>query len=87
MASTAAILEVRGLGKQKMSELAAQATRLGMTPEQYVKNLVEENLSITREARAKTFAQIMASSREVDEVEIDKLVKESKARYHRRNKR
>jgi len=87
MSTTAGILEVRGLGKQKMSELAAQASRLGMTPGQYVKNLVEENLAIAREARTKTFAEIMGTSREVDESELDQLVKKAKARYHRRTKR
>jgi hypothetical protein len=58
-----------------------------MTPGEYVKHLVEESLSVAREARTKSFAEIMGSSRDVDESELDKLVKESKLRYHRRHKR
>ena len=87
MATLAAVLAVRGLGKQKMSELAEQAKRLGMTPERYVKHLVEENLAIAREARTRTFAELTGPGREVDETELDRLVEESKTRYHRLAKR
>jgi hypothetical protein len=82
--ATATFLAVRGLGKRKMSELAEQAERLGMTPERYVKHLVEENLAIAREARTKTFAELSEPGRKIDEAELDKLVEESKIRHHRR---
>src|SRR5438270_3262295 len=36
---------------------AQKASRLGITPEKYVKQLVEENLAVSEEARTKTFAQ------------------------------
>ena len=67
-----------------MSELVEQAKRAGMTPEGYVRHLVEENLAIARDARTKTFAAIMGPGREVDEAELDQLVEASKTRYHRR---
>jgi hypothetical protein len=87
MASTDGTLEIRGLSKQKMTELAKQARRRGVSPEQYVKDLVEEKLAIAREARTKTFAQIIGPAQEVDERELDKLVEASRTRYHQRAKR
>jgi hypothetical protein len=83
MAVRSQTLQVRGLGKRKMSELAEQAKRLGMTPERYVKRLVEENLEISREAEAKTFSEIIGTGGDVDEGELDQLVEQARSRHHR----
>ncbi len=77
-------LEVKGLGKGKLGELAREARRLGVTPGQYVKSLVEERLEITRAAREKTFAEITGPGREVDETELDRLVEAARERHHQR---
>jgi hypothetical protein len=45
MATQALALHVRGLGKQKMAAVVERAKRLGMTPQRYLKHLVEEDLS------------------------------------------
>ncbi|MDB5353945.1 MAG: hypothetical protein JWN24_398 [Phycisphaerales bacterium] len=63
MSSTAAKLEIGGLGKQKMMALAAKAKRLRLTPASYVKQLVEEDLAIDSDAQSMTLAQIMAPVR------------------------
>jgi hypothetical protein len=83
MASTTAIQFPR-LGKQKMAELASKAESLGMTPQQYVEQLIEEDLALDRKARSTTFAELMGPGREVDEAELDKLVDAARTRHHRR---
>jgi len=83
-AATAHSLEVKGLGRCKLDELARKARRLGLTPEKYVKRLVEEDLAISHEARTKTFAEIMGPGQEVDEEELDRLVERAKTRHHER---
>ena len=81
---TAMTLRVRGLGKQKMAELASKARRLGLTPQEYVKRLVEEDLAIDRAARTTTVADIVGPGRPIDEEELDRLVDEARTRHHHR---
>jgi hypothetical protein len=82
-----AILEVKGLGKAKLSALARQAKGLGMTPEEYVRNIVEERLEIVRLARTKTFAEISGPGTDVDETALDKAIEAARDRHHRRTRR
>ncbi len=81
--ATAMTLELRGLDRREMRDLTAQARRLGLTPEDYVRRLVEENLALAREAREKTFTELTRPGRAVDEAEVDQLVERAKARHHR----
>lgn len=76
-------LQVRGLGKQKTAALTARAKQLGMTPQRYLKHLVEEDLAISERARTSTFEELLGVGREVDETEIDRLVEEAKIAHHR----
>jgi len=61
--STVEKLEISGLGKRKLTALAAKAKRLGLTPARYVRQLVEDDLAIESDARSTTLAQIMAPVR------------------------
>ncbi len=70
-----------------MSALTNRAKRLGMTPEGYVKQLVEEDLAIAQEARTKTFAEILGPGTEVDEAEVDRLVELAKTQHHKASTR
>ena len=87
MSRSTAQLEVTGLARERLAELAAQAKRLGVTPQNYARELIEEGLAIRREARSKTFDQILAplreSAGEVNEAELDRLVKRARGRYRR----
>lgn len=87
MTTATASLEVKGLGKHKMAELTSKAKRLGMTPERYVRALVEEDLALDRQAKSTTFAKLMGSGREVDETELDQLVEQARTRHHQRMSR
>jgi ABC-type uncharacterized transport system ATPase subunit len=80
-------IQVKGLPKRKMAELAQRANRLGMTPDRYLKHLIEEDLAISQEARTKTFAELITPSSDVDEREIDELVEAAKTKYRRRASR
>jgi hypothetical protein len=63
--------------------LAERANLLGMTPERYLKHLVEEDLAISQEAKTTTFDELMGLGGKVDEAEIDRLVEAAKARRRR----
>ena len=77
-------LQVTGLGKQKMAALTTKAKRLGVTPERYVKQLVEDDLELDRRAQRTSLADLMGRGRKVDEVELDKVVEASRNRHHAR---
>ncbi len=80
-------LQAKDLGKQKMAQVVRRAKRLGMTPQNYLKHLVEEDLAISVAARTTSFRQLMGPGTEVDEQEVDKLVEAAKTKYHRRASR
>lgn len=80
-------MQLKGLGKQRIAEVARCAKHLGMTPEDYLKHLLEEDLAISRAARTTTLAELMGPGREVDEQELDRLVEAAKAKHHRRASR
>jgi len=71
-------LQVRGLGKHKTEKLIARAKRLGMTPQRYLKHLVEEDLAVSDQAKSSSFEELLGPGREVDEAEVDRLVEEAK---------
>ncbi|MCC6578987.1 MAG: hypothetical protein IT440_00980 [Phycisphaeraceae bacterium] len=83
MASDTGSVRLTGLAKQQVARLARRASRLGMTPEGYLRHLVEEDLAISREATTTTFQGLVGSGREVDEQKIDRLVETAKSRHHR----
>lgn len=78
------------ISPRSSTRLRAKAQRLGLTPERYVKHLVEEYLSLDREARETTFDELMAPTREefrrsgVTEAQLDKLVDRARKRHHKR---
>ena len=81
-------LQIRGLGKQKTEKLIARAKRLGMTPQSYLKHLVEEDLAVSDRAKNTTFDELLGTGRVVDEAELDRSVEEAKvARYRYRSKK
>ncbi len=87
MPSSANTLQLRGIGPQAMTALIKKASLLGMTPERYVRELVQDDLALDRKAKTTTLAQIMGSGREIDETEADRLVNQARTRHRRRSMR
>ncbi len=84
MSSISGNLEIKGLARRQVIQLNQRAIQLGMTTERYLKHLVEEDLAVTQQAKTMTFAELMESSREVDESELDRVVEKVRTQYHRR---
>jgi len=80
-----ATLQLKGLGQKAMTQLASKAKELGMTPERYVRELVEEDLALDRKAKTTTLSELMGPGRAVGEGELDELVEAARTRNHRRN--
>jgi hypothetical protein len=80
-------LQVKGLNKQKLAAMYERAKLLGMTPQRYLKHLVEEDLAVSERAKSSTFQELLGPGSVEDEAEIDRLVEESRTRFHRRNSR
>ena len=85
-----ATLQVRGLGKRKLTALTEKAKRLGTTPERYVKRLVEEDLELDKHAANTTFEELLAPVRAqfkesgMTEEDLDRLVNDARTRHHQR---
>jgi hypothetical protein len=79
-------LQIKGLGRQKLAAVAERARRLGMTPQRYLRHLVEEDLAISARAKSASFDELLGPGQSADEAEIDRLVGGAKARYRRPRK-
>ena len=71
---TTTTIQLKGLGQKALAELASKAKRQGMTPERYLRELVQEDLSLDRKAKTTTLSELMGPGRKVDEAELDKLI-------------
>jgi hypothetical protein len=84
-------LQLPPLTKQSMAQLLAEAKRIGVPPEDYAKRLVEDALSLQREAEEKSFSDIMKPVRKaagtVNDAEIVKLVEKARTDHRRGNGR
>jgi hypothetical protein len=87
MAPNGTLLQVKGLPRQDMTELASKAKRLGMTPERYVRKLVKEDLALDRKARTTTLSELIGPGRDVDEAEVDAVVRAARKRIYGESKR
>jgi hypothetical protein len=87
MASTlSGSLRLSPLRKRSMAQLIVRAKEMGVAPEEYARQLVEDGLALQREAESMSIVQIMAPVRKtagtVDEAEIVKLVETARADHH-----
>jgi hypothetical protein len=70
-----------------MAQLTSKARSLGMTPERYIRYLIEEDLALDRKAKTTTFSELMGPGRNVDEAELDQIVDEARTRHHQVSRR
>jgi hypothetical protein len=84
-------MRLRPLGKKSMAQLVARAKGLGLPPEDYARQLIEDGLALQREAESMSIGQIMAPVRKatgaVDESEILALVENARNDHHRKSTR
>jgi hypothetical protein len=70
-----------------MAQLIARAKNLGVPPEDYAIQLIEDGLALQREAESMTMAEIMQPVRQasgtVEEDEIVTLVEKARIHHHR----
>jgi hypothetical protein len=74
-----------------MAQLVAQAKRTGLSPEHYARRLVEDALTLQREAEQKSFAEILGPVRRaagrITDAQIVSLVEKVRAKRNGRNGR
>jgi hypothetical protein len=85
MATTAMELRISDLSKRKASALKRKAERMGLSPDEYVKQLIEDDLALDEKAQVTSLDELAAPFRKalkgVSEDEITQLV--TKARRQR----
>lgn len=90
MSMVSPTLRIPGLRPRSMAELRDQAKRKGLTPERYVRDLVEEHLAREHAARTMTFDELFAPVRarvkHVDDRELDELVRRARSKSGRRGR-
>src|SRR5258706_2502777 len=91
MPTTTSQLDVLKLPKRKLSMLLREAKREGISPEQYVRDLVEERLAIAQRARTRSLFELSRPIREalghLSETEIDAFVDRARGPRHPSTKR
>lgn len=60
MSSTATELRISDLSKQQASALKRRAERMGVSPGDYVKQLIEEDLALDRKAMSTSLEELAA---------------------------
>ncbi len=78
---------IKRLPRHMISQIADKARLLGVTPEQYIRDLVEDDLAFEQRARTTTLAELMGPGREIDETELGKAVDAARKRHHRKIRR
>lgn len=76
-------LRIKGFTKWQMAKVLARARGNGMTPERYIKHLVEEDIATSQQAKTTRFSDLIVNKHDVDERAIDRVVERSKAKHHR----
>lgn len=84
MASTATELRICDLPKRLASALRRKAQRMGLSVDEYVKQLIEDDLALDQKARATPFHELAAPFRKAfkgaSEREIAEVVARSRSR-------
>jgi hypothetical protein len=84
MATLATILRVDDLPTRQLSALKRKAQRLGLTPAKYVRQLIEDDLALDRNAQSTSFEELAKPFRKrfegTSEEEIDRLVDEARGK-------
>lgn len=87
MASTATELRISDLPKRQASALKRKAERMGMSPGEYVKQLIEEDLALDQKARTAPLEEVAVPFRKalegMSEQAIARVVAKARSRRRR----
>jgi hypothetical protein len=87
MASTAKELRISDLPKRQASALKRKAEQMGLSADEYVKQLIEDDLALDQKARSTSLEELAAPFRKalkgVSEDEISQLVAKARSRRRR----
>ncbi len=82
-------LKLDNVPATKVSALKRKASKLGLSPENYIKQLIDEDLALDQEASSRSFAELAAPFREaldgVSERELDRLSRKKTSRRRNRD--
>ncbi|MFI5377717.1 MAG: hypothetical protein ACHRHE_00305 [Tepidisphaerales bacterium] len=83
MATTATVLRVNNLPSRQASAVKRKAERLGLSVDDYVKQLIADDLALDRKAQATSLDELAAPFRKalkgVSDDEIDRIVENARA--------
>jgi hypothetical protein len=84
------ILQLKNLPSRKFSALKRKAERLGISPETYVKQLIQTDLALDHKAQTSSFDELAAPFRKafkgVSEDELDRIVNAARGPRHSKQK-
>ena len=87
MSSTAIGLRINDLPKRHASALKRKAEHMGVSPEEYVKQLIEDDLALDHKARTASLEELAAPFRKAlkgaSEAEIEQIVTAARSRRRR----
>jgi hypothetical protein len=82
-------LQLEDVSATKISAIRKKASRLGLSPENYIKQLIEDDLSLDREASSRSFAELAEPFRKgldgLSEQAIDRLSRRKTSRRRKRD--
>lgn len=70
-----------------MAQVVERAKRLGMTPQGYLKHLVDEDLATSSRAKKTAFAGLFGPGVQIDEAEVDRAIDAAREDYHQTKSR
>lgn len=88
MTMMATEVRVAGLGRPKLAAIRKKARKLGLTPEAYVKQLIDNDLELDHLTATRSLSELSSPIREAfkhsSEEEIGRLVDASRSRHRRK---
>jgi len=90
MVAPASTLQVQDISTKDIAALRRKAKALGLSTEDYVKQLIQADLALDRKARNSSFAELAAPFRkaliDVDDPTIDRIVARARRRSSSRKR-
>jgi hypothetical protein len=90
MTTTSTVLRVNYLAPRQAAAVKRKAERLGLSVDDYIRQLIEDDLALDRKARTTSLDELATPFRKalkgVSDDEIDRIVKNARAVAHTRRR-